>query len=316
LFIDLFQYHSSFDNTFAEFVEVCPVLFEKLDTMSMPVLLKAEIIFLFVSQAPALPEFYPLLLPILSGSLSTESFAYIAASLSLIVEKAREFAIVIPRLGMLDALTQAYASYDGAAGGHYAYLMLLVALMRARDEDFCTSLLKGFDWGKLTMSLISADCSVGAAAFEFLVFTAPVSLSRIITAFGQFWQLLDTVTTALIRGRHEVVIPALSILRLLGRQYPKQMVQFTTESFTETIVSLLQSGVLQFQEGALAFFDEFLNTGVVPLSNLSNWCMEFEDGGGGNALVQLNKGSTAVGQHAAEIGRRFEEIQRAHRNRQ
>jgi hypothetical protein len=316
LFIDLFQYHNLFDDTFEDFREVYTELFQVLDANSMPPFLKTEILFLFVAQAPPLPELYPALFPIFTESLSVDSFPYFAASLSHVVRKCPDFAFAIPKLGLLALLSKAYAAFDATPAGNCAYLGLLVALMAARDSDFAAAVLKPFDWARVPLCLVSADASVATAALDFVDRTAPASLARVAAAFGQFWQLLDAVCVSLARPRPEQALAALRVLRRLGQHCPREMAQFTNQDFTRTVAALLGSGVAPAQEGALAFFDAYLNTGEVPLAKLGNWCLEFEDGGGRTALLALARGRAgALAEHADAVIARIEDIERAHRNR-
>jgi hypothetical protein len=283
-----------------------------LDRQKIPPAVKSEILYLLVIQAAPLPDLYPALLPILTEALTPESFGYSAAALSGIVEKAPEFAIVLSRVGALGLVYAAYASMEWGPVGNFAYLRLMSSLLRVRD----TFLPKGFDWGRLAQCLTATDSSLATVSLEFVDLTAPASIPRVIATFGQFWQLLDAVAASMSHGRPEQIEAALKVLALLGKHCPKQIVQFTNEELVRIIVALLQSGIAKIQDRMLGFFDAFLATGEVALTPLSNWCLEFEDGGGREALLLIERGTgKEVGQHAGEVLRRIDEIEKAHRNR-
>jgi hypothetical protein len=118
VFIELFQFHHLFDDSFSEFLELYPSIFEKLDQYSMPRSLKSEILFLFISRGPPLPDLYPDLLPILTDCLSIDCFPYAAAALSAMIAKSPEFAAVLP--AHFAHLSAAYASLDCAPSAPFA----------------------------------------------------------------------------------------------------------------------------------------------------------------------------------------------------
>jgi hypothetical protein len=67
------------------------------------------------------------------------------------------------------------------------------------------------------------------------------------------------------------------------------MVQFLNPDFTLAKVQLLQLGVDSIQNHIISFFDEFLNTGELALSNIGRLRREFEDEGGRAAFAETPK---------------------------
>jgi hypothetical protein len=314
----MFPYHEFDNESVDEFLEVYEQLLQKLDAMNSPPQLKAEIIYIFTSHSGPLPKLYPVLVPLLVNppTFCAESFPYVVHSIAKMIENAPKFAFVIPKLRILELFAAKSREWDLSSSGRFAYLSLLLVLIHTSEEAFAAQLIKGFDYPSLSMCLISTDQSLVTVAMQFAELGIPGCLQMLVAAFGNYWQLLDAVTVAAMRGRLEQVVAALRVLTRLGKHSPKQMIQFLNADFTLTMVQLLQSGVEPIQNHALAFFDEFLNTGELALSKLGKWCMEFEDEGGRAALAQAAKSkSKEVSEHATAVAHRFEDIEAAHRNR-
>jgi hypothetical protein len=317
LFLQLFQFQHLVADPFVEFCELYERLFEKLDAMGMPTFLKSEILFSVVSQAGPLPDYYiPFGMVLIDqANLTEQSLLYAAASMSIMIDKAPEFAQTLYDIGIIDDVLNLYQKTKHVPA-RYGMLALYLSMFRARDEEFRAMLLKQIDFADIGAGMTSFDSSVSAVAFQFAASIIPGSLPRLLAVFPKYLQLLDAVVGALLKKEPELILDGLKFLQLLGEHTPKQLVQASNDGLLRALLGLLRSGIVQFQEESLSFFDAFLNAGQVPVAQLSNWCLAFEDAGGAKAILELSRtGDPAVRPHAASVRSRIEEIERAHRTR-
>jgi hypothetical protein len=317
LLLQLFQFQHLVADPFVEFFELYERAFEKLDEMKMPSFLKSEILFSVVFQSDALPDYYiPFgMILIDPANLTDQSLLYAASSLAVMINKSPEFATTLYDIGVIDDVLNLYQK-SHPVPARYGILSLYLAMFKARDEEFRQAMLGQFDFADISAGVTSLDTSVATIAFQFAAFLLPGSLPRLLGAFPRYFQLLDAVIASMMKKEPELVVAGLKFLQLLGQFTPKQLLQFSTNDFLSALLGLLRSGIVPFQDESLSFFDAFLNTGDVPLNQLSNWCVEFEDAGAAKALLQLARtGDPAVRPHAEAVRNRIESIERAHRNR-
>ena len=317
LFLGFLPYHYLCDEKFEGFVEVLDEAFAKLDAMGIPTSVKAEVLFLVVDTAEPMPDAYPQFLSVLlkPENLTKESLLFTVLAVAKMIEKDSEFGMIIRDLSLIDPFFDRYKEWecdDARYGILYFVTVLLDTFSDSETADAVRKLVRVHD---IALAMNSTNPSLATVGFRVALTMQPSIIKKIVDDMGQFWLLIDAIVASMKRDRTEQITAALDMLAFTAKHASNQMIKFLNDDFNKTLVDLLKSDVEAVHHGVLTFFEVFLTTGDVSLSQLGSWCLEFEDHGGRDALVRIVKTKQPAQEHAEAVINKLESVERAHRNR-
>ena len=317
LFLDFLPYHYLCDNTFEGIPDILDEAFSKLDEMQIPTSVKAEILFIIVDTADPMPDVYPQFLSVLlkPENFTADSFLFTVLAVSRMIEKDEEFGMIVRDLCLIDPFFERYSEW-ACEGARYGILYFVTVLIRIFGEsDTSESVRKLVDVHDIALAMNSTNSSLATVGFHVALTMHSTIIKKLVDDMGQFWLLIDAIVASMKRDRTEQITAALEMLVFTARHASNQMIKFLNDDFNQTLVDLLKGDVEAVQNEILCFFDVFLTTGDVALSQLGSWCLEFEDHGGRDALVRIARGNGELKEHADAVINKLESVERAHRNR-